>query len=296
MPVALSSPPTYNGYSTTVRIVDQNGIQLYYSDSFSQSILNSLDLGYPTVRAVTTAVSGAHGNTDTTRWFGDRAITATFTMPERPWTDSAVDALAGLMDPGRRLWLYVRRPNWASERRILVRPATFTCPPGAMRQAQAGWVAPAGLFEDSTLSAVTLTPSSSTPAGGVAFPLTIPMVLGAGVAPGAAVIEVDGNTATPPTIDIYGPCANPIIRCMTTGQQVSFPSFSVAAGDYLHIDMQARTVTLNNNPAMSRYNKRDLASSSWWSLPTGAAVQVVFIASSPGPSSNAVMSWRSRYV
>jgi hypothetical protein len=295
MPVALITQPVYNGYSTTMRLVDISGNTLYSADSFSSAKLTSLDLGYPTIRAVTVPISGAHGQTDTTQWFGDRAITAELTMPERPWTDSAVDALAGLMDPSQRLWLYVQRPNWPSERRILIRPATFVCPPGLVRKAQAGWIAPAGLLEAAAAVQVSLQPQQAG-TGGVAIPLAIPMVLSAGLAPGAALVNVDGNTNVPPTIDIYGPCSDPLVRCVTTGRQVSFAGFSIAAGDYLHVDMAARTVTLNGDPSQSRYNRRDLSTSSWWSLPAGTGVQVAFSATGPSAPCQAVVSWRPRFI
>lgn len=284
--------------SSTVRLVDpKTGTELVsYGSWTAGGVLKSIDLGFPAVRESKSNRSGAHGTVDSTRFFGDRAITAEVWMPQPPNTDSAVDQLAGFMNPASRLWLYVQRPNWPQERRTLVRGAAFACPPGVMRVAQAGWVSSSGLFEDAAVQSVTLVPSG-TATGGRSYPLVEPRSYVSGLVTGATLIALSGNAPSPPTIDIYGPCSDPMVRCVDTGEQIAFTGLSLAAGDFLRVDMAARTVFLNNDPSQSRYNRLDFAHSTWWQLPAGdPSVQVVFSPFSPSPGCQAVLSWRNQWI
>jgi hypothetical protein len=97
------------------------------------------------------------------------------------------------------------------------------------------------------------------------------------------------------TVDIYGPCSGPLFRVVNTGATLSFSSLSLAAGDYLHIDTAARTITLNNDPSQSRYDALDMATSQWPSLPPGSP-QVVFSPASSSAGCVAVVSWRSTWL
>jgi hypothetical protein len=295
---ATTVPTTIKLQATTLRVVTQDGAELLNvaaTGSSSLICLNNVDLGYPQVREVTTPISGSHGTTDTSQWFGSRLVTTQFTLPERPLTDLAHDQLAGLMAPGLRLWLYVQRPDWATERRILVRGSTFACPPGVMRVAQAGWIAPGGLLEDATQSYVTLNPQADS-AGGFEVPMDVPLDISGGLVAGATLIDVGGTVPTPPTIDIYGPCSDPLVRCVDTGKQIVFTGLTIADGDFLHIDMDSKSVLLNGDPSQSRYSRLDIANSDWFTLPNGTGIQVVFSPNTPSGSCQAVLGWRARYV
>jgi hypothetical protein len=278
---------------STLRLVDPaTGVELYSVGPDTWPMLNKLDLGWPVVRTTSTPISGAHGETDTTRYFGARAITAEVTLPQGVAADAALDVLGPLQDPGLRLWLYAQRPGWAGERRIMVRGGGLPCPPGTVRVAQASWVAPAGLFEDAAPSSVTLVPSASA-SGGFAFPMSFPLTLSAGLVPGASLVDVSGMPVAP-VIDIFGPCSDPLVRCVDTGEQVAFTGFSIADGDYLQVDMAARTALLNGDPAQSRYNRLDFTSSTWWKLPVGVGVRLVFSPTAPSGACQAVVTWHSQ--
>lgn len=282
--------------ATTMRLVDPTtGSQLYAIGPFTSPRLNSLDFGTATVRSVSQSITGTNGELDTTRWIGARAITAVVTFPQGTSADPAIDTLNMWQNPGLRMYMYAQRPGWLTERRALVRGAGMPCPPGTLRQGQAAWVAPAGVFEDSVLSGATLKPSG-TAAGGVAVPLSVPMVFSGGLAPGAGLVNVSGNMPTAPVINIWGPCADPIIRLVSTGQQISFAGLSLADGDYLHIDMAARTVFLNGDPNQSRYSRIDMATLSWWSLPVGTGIEVLFSASAASSPCQANLTWRASWL
>lgn len=282
------------GFATTMRIVDQAGTQLLASGAFTPIILNSLELGYPDIRASAQPIAGAHGTFDTTRFMGARTVTAEVTLPQGPAADPAEDVLKRCMNPGLRLWLYAQRPGWTAERRILIRGGPYTCAPGTVRQAQMVFTAPSGLLEDALPTTLTLTPSGSA-TGGFTFPISFPLTIGSGLISGAALVDVGGDIEVPPVIDIYGPCSNPLVRCVDTGAQIRF-NMTISDTDFLRVDMGARTANLNGDPNQPRFSQLDFASSSWWSLPVGPDVQVVFSPTSPSGGCKAVLSFRPRWL
>jgi hypothetical protein len=277
-------------------IVDPvTGNELASYGAWTSARLKSIDLGFPEVRTTTGPRSGAHGVTDSTRWFGSRAVTAEVWMPQPPDQDQAVDNLQACMNPALRLYLYVQRPMWETERRLLVRGATFTCPAAVMRLAQAGWVAADPLWEDSVESSITLSASGGA-TGGVSFPLSFPMRYLGGQVAGASTIDVGGTADASPVIDMYGPCISPMFKCIDTGEQISFPGLTLVAGQFLRVDVAARTAQLNGLADQSRYQYIDFVHSTWLTLAGGASCQVVFSPQSPGSGSRAVVTWRPRYI
>lgn len=276
-------------------LVDDNGNVLLTIDRNSAALtLKQLDLGYPTVREATSDLSGMSGENDVTQFMGGRAITAEVWLPQTG-VGPLMDTVRGLMHPGRRMWLYVWRDDWGVSRRIRVRGASLAAPNGQLPlQAQLGWKAPKPTFQDVVASTQTLMPQASA-GGGMSLPMTFPMSFQPGLVPGAAIVTVSGNANARPTIDIYGPCSGPLVRVVDTGAQMSFSGLSIAAGSYLHIDCDARTITLNSDPAQSQYNYLDFATSQWLWLPPGSP-QVVFSPVSSSAPCNAVLTWRGQYL
>ncbi len=279
--------------TTSARLVDSAGTELLRMEPvWADFCLNRLDLGWPEVRAVSEALAGGDGEVDSTQYVGARAITAALTLA-RP-VGPKIDLLRGLCNPGRRLWLHVARDDWDGERRILVRGNDVAAVPANLTRAQVGWRAPAGLLESTLPDAVILSPLGDA-SGGAAYPLTYPVAFDPGLVPGAALLQVGGTVAAPPVIDIYGPCSNPLVRLVGTGEQVRL-LMPVAAGEFVRVDMAARTVLLNGDLNQSRYGRLDFASSSWWSLPIGQEVQVVFSPEAPSAGCQAVLTWRRTWI
>jgi Siphovirus-type tail component, C-terminal domain len=77
-----------------------------------------------------------------------------------------------------------------------------------------------------------------------------------------------GNRPTPPVFQAYGMCVNPQIVLSGTGLRLMFNG-TIAAGDYLEIDIAKRTVMLNG--ATNRLNFYDGANSTWFELPAGTS-------------------------
>ena len=81
-----------------------------------------------------------------------------------------------------------------------------------------------------------------------------------------------GSIATPPKIRIYGGITNPWVRKGTVASSVGAGlvfSGTVASGDYLEIDVQARTVKTNGTT--NSLSLLTAASSDWFELPTGTS-------------------------
>jgi hypothetical protein len=87
-------------------------------------------------------------------------------------------------------------------------------------------------------------PTSS--GGGVTWPLLWPMgfAAGAGNGTGQLVLQNRGNVDAPLQLRIDGPVVNPAVYHQETGKLLTL-QITVAVGDYLLIDTEARTVLLN---------------------------------------------------
>jgi hypothetical protein len=86
-------------------------------------------------------------------------------------------------------------------------------------------------------------PSST---GGLTWPITWPISWPSTVATGSASLVNDGTATGPVTFRVHGPVTAPQIVHVETGLTLAFSSaLTVAAGDWLDIDCEARTVLYN---------------------------------------------------
>lgn len=276
----------------TARLVDTAGNQLItFADSGMQ--LTLLDLGFPETRNAQTNRAGTDGVDDTTKYVGQRPIIAEVFLPTAT-AFTLRDQLAGLMHPRNKHYLYVNNGEWAAERRVVVRPKTFTCPMTRPVTAQLGWSAPGGVLEDADVSVLPLAPLSTAEAG-LSSPLASPLAFPAGALPGQSQITIGGSAPVFLTADIYGPCTNPALFSAATQETLRF-NLTLAAGDYLHVNMANRTAYLNGDPTQSRYGQLDFTVSSWWQLPDATTSLIGFYPDTVGPGSQAIVTWRALYL
>lgn len=280
---------------TQVRLVDDDGtgLEIMRFDDSIGVIVTQVDLGFPEVRTVNNPRPGQNGTMDSTLYYGSRTVTVECLMPASAWF-LVEDTLRAVLRPKNRYYLYVLRDGWDAERRILVRGAGFTPPVREPRLAQLQWVAPSGYLEENPQQ-VGLVPVFSGNEGGVTSPFTTPVVFAPGFSPGTSTIEVDGTEDVSPVATIFGPCTNPtLVLSGDTQKYLSF-NMSIADGDYLFVDFAARTALLNNDPTLSQYGSLDFVRSSWWQLPPGTQT-VAFTPTQAGNGSQAVLTWRPRYI
>lgn len=114
----------------------------------------------------------------------------------------------------------------------------------------------------------------STLGGGMTMPVVFPFTFTSSGG-GAVSFTNAGNRPTPPVYRIYGQCVNPQVVLLTTPQTRIVINGTVAAGDYLELNVQQRTIMLNGTT--SRLNFYDAANSQWAELPGGDVVSGVIV-------------------
>ena len=104
-----------------------------------------------------------------------------------------------------------------------------------------------------------------------------------------------GNFPTPPVVRIEGPISNPVIANSQTGEQLSLTAnggLSLAAGQWVDVDMLARTVTRNDGT--NEYDKVAFPGSTWWYLNAGSTIITLNGAGSTG-STKLTATWRDAW-
>ena len=149
------------------------------------------------------------------------------------------------------------------------------------------WWATDPRMYDSTLSSVTVAPS--TPTGlGLLFDATFDLSFGGGAPTGAVVALNNGNFPAPWTVTFDGPLTTPKIENTATGDILTFNG-TVPAGSQLVVSSLDRTVLLNGS---SRYSWL-VSGSKWFNLPTGTQ-QLRLTAS--GGTGTATLTYRSTWI
>lgn len=279
------------------RLVDGDVLVLVPSDLWDVS---KFDLGFPVVREVTDERPDADGTDDETALFGARAVSVTLSVTGDETTDAAqaLDELGAFLRPGRRPWLYYRMEG--HEERCIQLRIDQAAAPLAVEQfgwvdASLAWKAPTGRSQS------TVTKEASATAGGAesgrAYDRTGDRVYPATAGTGSVVLTVGGNIATDPVIRILGPCTDPRIANDTTGKTMELVGLALAAGEYLELDVAARTIRLNGEGSVSanRYRFLDFAASSWWDLVPGPNTIRFYPLTSSVPAQAAV-SWSDAWL
>ena len=135
-----------------------------------------------------------------------------------------------------------------------------------------------------------LTTTLPSAGGGLNFNLGFNATFGAVSTGGTLTAVNDGSFQTSPVIRIDGPATNPRVESITQGKTLQF-NITLAAGEFLLIDGEQRTVLLNGTA--SRYNTLTPASS-WWDLSPGTN-EVRFQASTT-TAATMTLTWRSAWV
>lgn len=103
-----------------------------------------------------------------------------------------------------------------------------------------------------------------TAGGGATFPLTFPLVFGAVGAGGLVSVSNAGNFPTGAVLRIDGPVSNPSVEHVGQGRVLRF-AITLAAGEYLLVDTDARTVLLNGTAS----RRGTMTTAQWFQLTPG---------------------------
>lgn len=122
------------------------------------------------------------------------------------------------------------------------------------------------------------TSALTTATGSFGFPFAFPFTFGAASGGGQVSITPGGDVETYPLVRIFGACSDPKIVNVATGAYVSLPGLSIAAGQYVDVDMRLQTVMRGGT--VSVISNLDVSNSTFWSLAAGVAQTVQLVASS----------------
>lgn len=252
--------------------------------------VESFDLGFPEVRRVAELRPNGNGTIDTTAYFGARAVSISATLLGA--TPSArrivLDRLKSFCVPARRPYLvYVSDDGDERQLRLVVDQLGAPVTAGALARVQVAWRAPDGVSYSTQLDTGAVNPGGGTEEGrsyGVdrGYDRTYPAYFG----PGSVQIVNAGTIDTDPVLRVFGPVTDPVIENETLGKELRFVGLTVVGGEYVEIDVAARTVRSNSDPspAANRYGTLDFAWSDWWSLAPGLNVLRFAAATSASPA------------
>jgi hypothetical protein len=260
-------------YSTWALYEDTLGLTtLAWDDGYA---VTGYDPGFAAHREVVEDNSDADGEHDTTRFHGPRVVTLDLRLLGEPADRHRLrTTLAAYCRADQRpalRWVSPHLGPVETVGRIADLHATI---PGAMRAFTARLVqrVPTGLIRATDTQTFTVRPGAGVIQTGRTYNLTYDRVYPSGTVIGAASIVVGGNAPVKPVIRIYGPIVNPDLS-LSTGGRWKFSGnggVTLGAGDFIEIDVENRTVYLNANPTLTRYNYLDFATLNWSGLQPGA--------------------------
>jgi hypothetical protein len=261
--------------SGTDFLISDDGI-----DGFGTTDLRTSDVARPQ----------AHGLFQQRTWLGQRDIdfeilvvgdtqaevlTNLQTLGEAFAPASSTEAEALALRVGGSVFLAYGRPDKTAADVSLIQ--------SGLAKVKTRFVATDPLLYDATENADSSGGASVT--GGHGYPHAYPHGYGT-VVSGSIAATNAGNFETYGTATITGPCTNPTVTLIETGETLSC-TITVEATDSLVIDFKERTVTLNGTA--SRSNTVDRPGSTWFALAPG--VNTVQFSQDSGSGS---MSWAWR--
>lgn len=142
------------------------------------------------------------------------------------------------------------------------------------------------IYDDAEQTIATTLPSAG---GGLTFPATFPLLFGAVAVGGSIFANNVGNFPAPWTARIDGPCSNPSIENVATGEKLGF-TIDLLTGESLFVDTDARTVLLGGTA--NRFNA--LTTPEWFDLDPGTT-ELRFRAVT-GTTAQLTATWRSAWL
>jgi hypothetical protein len=263
----------YGDGSTTIQL--ENGAAGYFC--------GSLDLGYPTVRTVSSNRPDQNGEDDRTQYMGGRVVTANITAVTGAGAriDAVASSFGPYMDPSARPVLHyiLDRPGTA-ERTLVVRGSGYAWPIVGpdQRDIQLQWVAADPVVRDTVTQTVTASAGVSGGAGRV-YPLTFNRSYPAGgsAAGTTGTIVSHGDIKVRPLVRIYGPISGPgmyVHFAPSVGPTADLrfvSSFRVDAGHWVDVDTRTKTALMDSDPTQSVLASLDWLNTTWPALPVAPA-------------------------
>jgi hypothetical protein len=238
-----------------------------------------LDIGLPTVRAVTVPRPDQDGEDDTTTHHGAAAVSMDVRLlagrdsglvgiAPSPSLIDLRDALRAFCHPSARPYLVVE--DEGRQRRIRLRADQLAGPITNPRhqQIQVSWRAPDGVME-SLAEQIGTSDAVTAGEGGRTYPVTYPVSYTESSPVGAVTVTNNGTVSVRPVLRLYGPATDPRVENQSTGERLIFTGLTLLAGDWLEIDCREKTARLNGLVSQSRLSRLDFANSTYLRLLPG---------------------------
>jgi hypothetical protein len=270
----------------------------------------SLDLGAPIVRDVTTNRPDAHGMDDRTAYFAGRTVTVNITALSTG--GASIDAIAAsfapFMLPGgpRPVLHYVLDRPGAPERVLTVRGESYDFPivGPIQRDIVLTFIAADPVVRDPNVQLAVSWAGSV--GSGRTYPLVPPRIYPTGGAQVNATIITHGDLPAQPLLRIYGPITTPKVTfhtlvANTLSQVWMLPGVAIAAGHYVEIDTAARTANWDGYVVNGALGSLDWFNTIWPAVPPSPDGATMTLA---GDASSGVMtgvtqvqaSWQDEYL
>jgi hypothetical protein len=232
--------------------------------------VSRLDLGFPSIRAVSQSRPDSDGETDTTSRHGASVVSLDMILVPSAESSLTVllDALRSFCHPATRPYLVLERDG--QQRRIQLRADQQTAPitDPFHQQVQAAWRAPDGVME-ALAEQIGTSDAVAASEGGRSYPRSYPLDYADSPAVGSVTVSNDGTVEVWPVLRMYGPASDPRVENQSTGERLVFSGLTLAAGDWLEVDCRERTIRLNGLPSQSRYYLLDFTASTFLRLVPG---------------------------
>ena len=155
-------------------------------------------------------------------------------------------------------------------------------------RAQYEFFCPDPNYYDDTLQSALMTP---TQALGRTYNRVYDLTFGGGSQTGTASITNNGWATTYPTITVDGPVTNLVLGNLTSNDYLYF-STTMGAADVLVVDLYARTITLNGNPARNLLK----GGSAWFAAEPGLNSFYFTGQAVVSGTTMATVTWRNAYI
>jgi hypothetical protein len=249
----------------------------------------SLDLGAPIVRDVTTNRPDAHGLDDRTAFFAGRTVTVNISAFSSVGAqiDAVAASFAPFMLPGSRPVLhYVLDRPGAPERVLTVRGESYDFPIVGPNQRDIvlTFIAADPIVRDPVVQ--TAVSWSGSTGSGRTYNLTFNRIYPTGGAIVNATIITHGDLPAQPMLNIYGPITTPKVTFRTLVANTLFQvwgvsGFAIAAGHFCAVDTARRTAYMDGDPTQNVLGQIDWLNTIWPVIPPNPDGATMTLAGDP---------------
>ena len=214
-------------------------------------VVDRFDPGFPVVRENRYDEPNADGTFDQTVYFGERVMSIDMVITNKRAANTTKEqirrAIMQYVHPRQRTVLRVQWEPDGDTYEIALRTSDGRMPIDSWSFRKINLVFKTSPYFLSPVLTGTADDASESVSSNLTFNFTFPFDFGGvGV---TSYIDINnlGDAPLWPTFQIEGPISNPVIKNVTTGQQLKLDNLTLASGQRLDIDMRRATVLLGSD-------------------------------------------------